>query len=550
MFGMKLAAHIKTKKMERRKFAASMSALLSSLLVVKSMKVFGQIPDAKKSFQSQDPFSGEKVSFTKVSGIRDIDCDDVIYRKIGNEYFKRDFDGDINVQWFGAKGDGITDDTDAFNKAFASLEKKTIYVPSTKNGYLIKSTITIPNNKNLLGDGKGNGINTRTKINFSGSGILFNVLSYYVTLRDLHIVSTTNNSVDNTAFYLPVTQTMMENVTIDGFRTGVKNSVGKTTFAHYFRNVMISGCGTGVEFNTANNITFEACFFNSNDLSAKLNTCTQVSFSNGTVMQIMGNLKTGFRRSEEGNSKIFDINNSRAITFRDCYFEVGAATTTANNQKIGTLSSVAGFNFNGNYCIGSYRPDQPPLIDIADDGCLAINITGNTFLRMGKNTYVLGTSGTGTGKQYGAIVSGNRLSGEGMDKDISFIPKLEVKDSNTQMKFSTQIGYCSLEGNTVYIFGTLTLTNKGNQKGPLSITAFPLPMRKGLNSQSNLIGNLSIKNMTTQKGGKYIEMSTGNNSVELNDENGNPIMAEDISNTSTINFSISYPFAQNIASGT
>ncbi len=51
----------------------------------------------------------------------------------------RQFSGAVNVKWFGAKGDGITDDTDAIQKV-VSLSKGIIYVKGTYN---ISNTITI-----------------------------------------------------------------------------------------------------------------------------------------------------------------------------------------------------------------------------------------------------------------------------------------------------------------------------------------------------------------------------------------------------------------------
>lgn len=80
-----------------------------------------------------DNYTGETVSFSKVTTfadgtpMTDAKCDGVIYRKLGNEYFRRNFTGPVNVKWFGAKGDGVTDDTEAFDKAFKTRIK--VYAP-------------------------------------------------------------------------------------------------------------------------------------------------------------------------------------------------------------------------------------------------------------------------------------------------------------------------------------------------------------------------------------------------------------------------------------
>src|ERR1700761_7080334 len=127
--------------MERRKFAASATAFFTALLLGKSSKLSGQTINPLKTLEDVDKHTGEKITFSKVLDVKDADCDGVIYKKVNNEYFKRDFDGNVSVLWFGAKGDGVTDDTDAFNKALATAEKKSVYVPTSRSGYIINGTI-------------------------------------------------------------------------------------------------------------------------------------------------------------------------------------------------------------------------------------------------------------------------------------------------------------------------------------------------------------------------------------------------------------------------
>jgi hypothetical protein len=55
----------------------------------------------------------------------------------------------VNVLDFGAVGDGVTDDTAAIQAAFTNSVGKTIYFPKSANGYVCKSTITIPINTSI-----------------------------------------------------------------------------------------------------------------------------------------------------------------------------------------------------------------------------------------------------------------------------------------------------------------------------------------------------------------------------------------------------------------
>lgn len=72
----------------------------------------------------------------------------------GARRFKRLFDGAVNVQWWGAVGDGITSDRSAIQSAINYVSAKgggTVYVP--KGIYTIDASINIPSKIHLKGDG-------------------------------------------------------------------------------------------------------------------------------------------------------------------------------------------------------------------------------------------------------------------------------------------------------------------------------------------------------------------------------------------------------------
>lgn len=75
----------------------------------------------------EDKNTGVPVNYRKTTVYEDgspmdiSKTDGVIYRKLGNDYYKRQFEGAVNVKWFGAKVDGVTDDSEAFQKCIDSF---------------------------------------------------------------------------------------------------------------------------------------------------------------------------------------------------------------------------------------------------------------------------------------------------------------------------------------------------------------------------------------------------------------------------------------------
>ena len=95
--------------------------------------------------------TGENVNYRETttwydeSNIDDSKLDGVIYKKIGNKYYQRQFTEFVNIDWFGAVGDGITDDSEAIQKCFLVADKLKLSVSATPNKtYLITKTIFIP----------------------------------------------------------------------------------------------------------------------------------------------------------------------------------------------------------------------------------------------------------------------------------------------------------------------------------------------------------------------------------------------------------------------
>lgn len=95
--------------------------------------------------------SGKSVNYKEVttwwdgSVMDDSKTDGTLYRKRGSTYLKLVYDSDIDVSWFGAVGDGVTDDTVAIKNALSSIPKgQKLFFPS--GTYVISDTLTLDRN--------------------------------------------------------------------------------------------------------------------------------------------------------------------------------------------------------------------------------------------------------------------------------------------------------------------------------------------------------------------------------------------------------------------
>lgn len=124
----------------------------------------------------------------------------VIKTTTGNFVYKRKYDNAVNVKWFGAKGDGLTDDTTAIQTALTLYDD--VFVP--KGTYLVNS-LNFKSNNTLRGDGKS----AILKANFD-------------TARIINIYNTS----------VIIENVIVENLTLDGggqttdIYTGIKRAYG------------------------------------------------------------------------------------------------------------------------------------------------------------------------------------------------------------------------------------------------------------------------------------------------------------------------------------
>lgn len=98
----------------------------------------------------------------------------IIAPDAGAGRWKRLYSGPVNLRWFGAKGDGVTDDVDSIQAAFAALETGgRLEIPA--GAYLFSETLVLNRSASLVGFGSvsrqlEDGANVNSAVRFIYSG--------------------------------------------------------------------------------------------------------------------------------------------------------------------------------------------------------------------------------------------------------------------------------------------------------------------------------------------------------------------------------------------
>lgn len=153
----------------------------------------------------------------------------------GTGRWRRQYSGFVNIKWFGAKGDGVTNDQTAFQNAIACADD--IYVPA---GTYVIDYLTIDRNIKLIGSGR-----PTTKITVQSystyNGIAYGVLCRgYSSLSDVMQVSGMEVQIDSAQSgqvgILVTRKTYMSDVYVHGAPSDglYFRSVNSSTEAPYF----------------------------------------------------------------------------------------------------------------------------------------------------------------------------------------------------------------------------------------------------------------------------------------------------------------------------
>jgi hypothetical protein len=124
----------------------------------------------------------------------------------------------VNVKWFGATGDGSTNDTTTINNCIASSQGKLIRFPA--GTYIYNGSVTLTNGTNLIGDGRNT---TIIKCNNPAPTNLFDCAGYASGIRSMRFIAGVTQTTGNW-----VQLSGIESFIDDFYMTGDFNGVNMT----------------------------------------------------------------------------------------------------------------------------------------------------------------------------------------------------------------------------------------------------------------------------------------------------------------------------------
>lgn len=118
-----------------------------------------------------DQYTGEDANYKEVtvwsdgSLMTDIKCDGVVYIKLGNIYYKRQFTNQVNIMWWGVKSSN-EDNVDQIQKCFDYCDGKglEIIIPDDNGDFLVSDTLKVGSKTTLTFLGSFIKLSTYTSI--------------------------------------------------------------------------------------------------------------------------------------------------------------------------------------------------------------------------------------------------------------------------------------------------------------------------------------------------------------------------------------------------
>lgn len=302
----------------------------------------------------------------------------------------------LDVRAFGAKGNGVTDDTVAIQSAinFAVLHNRTLYVPATNGNYEISSSLSISGSLGsgfgIVGDGTIEQTTDNTPI------LVFSGDQKQMRISGLTLRYRTSQASSNTSAIC---------IELGG------NSPFYSTYNSEFSNLRFNGCAYGIKQDAHNafwgnrltNLHFQPISVSAIDLSYFSEGSQPNNYFGNIYVYASSNTDTIFKLSYMNeltldNVEINAIANTGAFTFtndRNVYVRnarIEGGTFGLNYNGLTTISGVEGFQLSG-YEVQSvsfnptnynfiFRDASPSVktIPFSVDGINLQTVTGNNKL--------------------------------------------------------------------------------------------------------------------------------------------------------------------------
>lgn len=390
----------------------------------------------------------------------------------------------FSVKQFGAKGDGVADDTTAIQAALTFAGTKGNSLVTVPTGiYLFTSTLTLPSGVRLSGDGGKRGT-SGLKSNVLGSPSINVLNGYYQTIEHLNLFHATPASagtgiqlIDNDGVGTgtdPAQYFICSDVRITQHATGVRIANESTWCT--FKEVIVEQCtSAGFSVSNANFTVFENCISDGNDTAwfldttskTVLNQCTAQSSTNTSSAAInvlnCDNVEINSLWTERNQFHNVHVRGTSRFTRITEMLNQGAGTTTASGRGIyldGTSSNtIIDGGWHGNN---------------ATEDITVGSTTTNTFIINPRSASALTfTDGTGTATM---ITSGQlkfpaspNLSSNANTLDAyaegSFTPTVIGTTTAGIGTYNSQVGRYTRIGDTVFFHARVNLashTGAGN----------------------------------------------------------------------------------------
>lgn len=196
--------------------------------------------------------TGENINFQVITkwfdgtDMDDTKLDGVIYRKRGDEYLKMAYTQPINIRWFGAKGDGVSDDWQPIQSAINYLFNTgggELFIP--KGTYYLSQRLQTKNIAQVVGD---NAIG----IKITGEG-----RESILTRNDVGVADYTSGTTlcNNSVIAIHGPNNAIDNICIKNARVGMyfgqdtrDEVIRSASNYNNIKNIYIESVGTGILF--------------------------------------------------------------------------------------------------------------------------------------------------------------------------------------------------------------------------------------------------------------------------------------------------------------